>query len=79
MKLKKIRFNQLPIHKAIRGSKLSKRAQDEVLKKISRILRTEPKEGITNEYGENISECFGWNDTKEGHDYWVKMHKDSGL
>jgi hypothetical protein len=82
----KLRFTSLPIYKAIRGSKLSKRTQDEVLRKL-KALRDE----FYGHYGSsNAVKCsidlynkldllYPWKLTKEGPDYWWKMHKDSGL
>jgi hypothetical protein len=68
------KFNQLAIYKQIRRSKLSKRTQDEVLKKMSGYYnRGSPLD--TYNFGDFVNKVRG---TNEGWDYWKKMYLDSG-
>lgn len=72
--MKKVRFTSLPIYKVIRGSKLSKRAQDEILLKIKKRLPQYPIIGLAT----TIRDIVIWMpDSWRG--YWQEMSKDSGL
>lgn len=75
--MNKIPFRQLPIYKTLRGSKLSKRAQDEVLKKLKRYYQQ--KLNGFNGSADNLAECLAWSPSAEGEPYWRQMHVDSGL
>jgi hypothetical protein len=74
--MKKLRFNQLPIYKAIRGSKLSKRAQDEVLRKLEKRVPLDVLKGFRSLFGFHWMPVFT---NVEGEAYWLQMHKDSQL
>jgi len=81
--MKKLRFNQLPIYKAIRGSKLSRRKQDEVLRKLKNYYPDYAKpmdRHSVNFSGQTpLTATLNWGATKEGIDYWHQIHCDSGL
>jgi len=78
--MKKIPFNQLPIYKAIRNSKLSRRIQDEVLRKLIKYYKKYPNDGELDFSGEaSLLKCLNWKVSKEGYKYWRQMHCDSGL
>jgi hypothetical protein len=76
--MEKLRFTQLPIYKAIRGSKLSKRAQDEVLRKLKK-YRNQGHPAHNFETAYDIHSAINWGSTEEGYGYWSKMQRDSGL
>jgi hypothetical protein len=77
-KTKKTPFKQLPIVAAIRGSKLTKARQDEVLRKLEKYY--ENSAGCYfNGDEQRLAFCLVWSDTTEGFEYWHQMHTDSGL
>lgn len=73
-RMAKTAFRDLPIYKAIRRSKLSKRVQNEVLRKLKRLR---DKREYTF-YGDatKLAMCIAAGDW---NDYWEQMDKDSGL
>jgi len=73
---KKIPFRELPIYAAIRGCKLSKRAQNEVLRKLKKYYK---QKRLLNEGAIRLQACFWWQSTDEGYEYWLQMHNDSSL
>ena len=78
--MKKIPFTKLPIYTAIRGCKLSRRVQNEVLKKLKKYYARPSL--LKNGFGNTeslLTACIVFSDTSEGYDYWYQMHCDSGL
>jgi hypothetical protein len=75
-------FTKLPIYAAIRGCKLSRRVQKEVLLKLKKYYASRAADFLrpeTSWRGGRLSICFNWAKTSEGFKYWCAMHRDSGL
>ena len=79
MTMKKIPFNQLPIYKAIRGCKLSRRTQNEVLRKLKKYSTSKKEDILFDGDARDLFWALNWCVTKEGDHYWSIMHRDSGL